>query len=369
MLNSKSAPRRPRGNSSDNGDAGLIAAFRRAIAIAPADKPLPTTRAFGKQFGVANTTAFRLLQKLTREGEIWQHPTSGRYYSTTARALLDRPKPLACLIRRLELDSEQYREILEGISVGCGALHRTMLLWHDDLLVNHPDPHDAPVFAPVAQQFAILNNFLTWHGQPVGGFMFDQIWSDQCLREHAPRLERGVVLFRSCTLEQFSNVRGDFRSGAQKTLSHLLGRGFEQIIPVEPFPGDPAVAEFLQALETAANESGCLARLGPIAPASTNRERAALIDRVRRGTKRVALVCPEDNITLYLTKAAREAGLSSPSRVGLLSVMGTDVATKAEISCLRYDFRALGRLAVDALARPKPSQHILEPQLVIGKTT
>jgi DNA-binding LacI/PurR family transcriptional regulator len=129
------------------------------------------------------------------------------------------------------------------------------------------------------------------------------------------------------------------------------------------------VAEFLQALETAANESGCLARLGPIAPASTNRERAALIERVRRGTKRVALVCPEDNITLYLTQAAREAGLSSPSRVGLLSVMGTDVATKAEISCLRYDFRALGRLAVDALARPKPSQHILEPQLVIGKTT
>lgn len=367
--NSKSAPRRARGQAGKTDDADLVAAFRREIAVAPADQPLPTTRAFGQRFGVANTTAFRLLQKLTREGEIWQHPTSGRYYSTTGRALLDRPKPLACLIRRLELASEQYREILEGISLGCGALHRTMLLWHDDLLVNHPDPHDAPVFAPVAQQSAILNNFLTWHGQPVGGFIFDQVWNDDCLRVHAARLERSVVLFRSCRIERFSNVRADFRSGALKTLSHLLGRGFEQIIPVEPFPGDPAVAEFLQALEKAADESGCRARLGAVASASTNRERAALIERLRRGTKRAALVCPEDNVALYLTKAAREAGLSCPNRFGLLSAMGTDVATLAEISCLRHDFRGLGRLAVDALGRAEPSHHILEPQLVIGKTT
>jgi hypothetical protein len=49
--------------------------------------------------------------------------------------------------------------------------------------------------------------------------------------------------------------------------------------------------------------------------------------------------------------------------------MGTDIATRAEISCLRHDFRALGQLAVDTLGRPGPSTHILEPQLVIGATT
>src|SRR5690606_31400730 len=118
----------------DSPRGGLLASrVLRAAAKAPPDLPLPTTREFGRRFGVASATAYRVLQKLSHEGEIWQHPTSGRYYPSAARALLDRPKPVACLIRRLELDSEQYREVLEGISLGCGALHRTMLLWHDEL--------------------------------------------------------------------------------------------------------------------------------------------------------------------------------------------------------------------------------------------
>src|SRR5690606_38137361 len=145
--------------------------------------------------------------------EVWQHPTSGRYYPTAARALLDRPQPVACLIRRLELASEQYREILEGVSLGCGALHRTMLLWHDELLVSHPEPHEPPDFAPVGQQRAILSDFLHRHGENAGSFLFDHIWTDDALRTHAGRLNPGVVLFRSCAIPGFSNIRADFRSG------------------------------------------------------------------------------------------------------------------------------------------------------------
>lgn len=358
---------RPKPTEVANGD--LSAAFRLAIADGAADQPLPTTREFGRRFGVANTTAFRALQKLTQEGEIWQHPVSGRYYPATARALLDRPKPVACLIRRLELGSEQYRELLEGISQGCGALHRTMLLWHDELLVNHPEPHEAPLFAPVVQQRAILANFLDRHGGGAGGFVLDHVWDDDALRLHADRLRPAVVLYRSCNLEGFGNVQADFRSGALKSLAHLLGKGFEQILPVQPFTGDPAVAEFVAALERAADETGCRARIGSVVPATTDRERAALIDRLRRATKRTALVCPEDNVALFLATAAREAGIPCPDRLGLLSVMGTDYATKAGISCLRYDFRALGRLAVDALRSPVPVRHVLEPQLFAGTTT
>ena len=212
-------------STSDDGD--LPDHIRRALAAAPTDQPLPTTREFGKRFGVANTTVFRVLQRLTKDGEIWQHPTSGRYYPATARALLDRPKPVACLIRRLELGSEQYRELLEGISQGCGALHRTMLLWHDELLVNHAEPHEAPMFAPVAQQRAILANFLDRHGGAAGGFVLDHVWDDEALRSHADRLKPAVMLYRSCALEGFGNVRADFRCGALKALTHLLGRGFE----------------------------------------------------------------------------------------------------------------------------------------------
>ncbi len=353
----------------ENAEVDLTAWLRRAVVDAPPDRPLPTTRALGKRFGVANATAFRVLQKLAQDSEIWQHPISGRYYPKTARALFDRPMPMACLIRRLELDSEQYRELMEGVSVGCGALHRTMLLWHDELLVNHPDPHDPPSFASVTQQRAILSDFLDRHGKAAGSFLLDHLWNDEALRAYGARLKPGVVLFRSCSLKTFSNVRADFRAGAFKALTHLLGQGFEQIIPVEPFAGDPAVGEFITALEQAADDSGCRGRLGSVAPATTVGERAALVDRLGRVTQRTALVCPEDNVTMLLATAAREAGLACPERLGLLSVMGTDFATKAGISCLRYDFRTMGRLAVDAVGSAQPVQHVLEPQLVRGTTT
>lgn len=356
-------PRAPQASSD------LVVRVRQVVADTPPDQPLPTTREFGQMLGVANTTAFRVLQRLTQEGEIWQHPTSGRYYPSAARALLDRPKPVACLIRRLELGSEQYRELLEGISLGCGSLHRTMLLWHDELLVNHPEPHEPPVFAPVAQQRAILTNFLDRHGSAAGGFVLDHVWSDEALRLQGARLQPAVVLFRTCTVEGYANVRANFRSGTLKALTHLLGRGFEQIIPVEPFSGDPAVAEFLAALERAADETGCRGRLGAVASARTGRDRTNLIQRLGRSPQRTALICPEDNVAILLAAAAAEAGLACPARLGLLSVMGTDFATRAGVSCLRYDFRAMGRLAVEALGSPQAVQHVLEPTLVAGATT
>jgi DNA-binding LacI/PurR family transcriptional regulator len=349
--------------------ADLAGRVRKVVADAHPDQALPTTRELGQLLGVANTTAFRVLQKLTLDGEIWQHPTSGRYYPPTARALLDRPKPVACLIRRLELGSEQYRELLEGISHGCGALHRTMLLWHDEMLVNHSEPHEPPLFAPVAQQRAILTNFLDRHGSAAGGFVLDHVWSDAVLRQHSRRLTPAVMLFRTCTVEDYSNVRANFRSGTLKALTHLLGRGFEQIIPVEPFTGDPAITEFIGALESAADETGCRNRLGAVASARTDRDRTALIQRLSHMSQRTALVCPEDNVALLLADAAREAGLACPERIGLLSVMGTDYATKAGMSCLRYDFRAMGRLAVEALGSAQPVQHVLEPNLISGSTT
>ncbi|HYD82927.1 MAG TPA: hypothetical protein VEA63_02720, partial [Opitutus sp.] len=66
------------------GDDNLAAQLRRLVADAPNDQPLPTTRALAELFGVANTTVFRLLRGLAAAGEIWQHPTNGRYYSSEA---------------------------------------------------------------------------------------------------------------------------------------------------------------------------------------------------------------------------------------------------------------------------------------------
>ncbi len=350
-------------------DSPLVERMRRIVKAARADSPLPTTRELGVKFGVANTTIFRALRTLVEAGEIWQHPANGRYYQPAARNLLDRPKPVACLIRRLELGSELYRELLEGVSAGCGKRQRTMLLWHDELLVNHPDPHKPPLFAPVSQQRAILGEFLGRHGNAADGYILDHVWDDAALAEAAPRLLPAVVLFRSCSLEGFSNVAANFRGGALKALVHLLGKGYEQIVPVAPFSGDPAVEQFSVELSAAATELGCAERLAATADASTHERRAALVGRLRRSPRRTALLCPEDNIAALLLEALREAQIRCPESVGLLSVMGTDFAVRARISCVRYDFRLMGRLAVAALAGTQSAQQIIEPQFVSGETT
>lgn len=363
-------PHRATRKSYANGqpESGLADQLRQLIAKAAPERPLPTTRELGGRYGLANTTVFRILRDLAAAGEIWQHPANGRYYPPGARALLDRPKPVACLIRRLELASELYRELLEGISAGCGERQRTMLLWHDERLVNHPNPEQPPVFAHASQQRAILDDFLRRHRDAAGGFLLDHVWSDDALRGFAAQLRPAVVLFRSCALPELGNVSVDFRSGALKALAHLLGRGFEHIVFVQPFAKDPAVAELGAALEKAAAELDCAHRLSTNS-ATTSKERASLIARLSRSTRRNALFCPEDNVALQLHAAIREAGMRCPERIGLLSVMGTDFAVKAGLSCLRYDFRALGRMAVDALAAEGPVRHVLPPQFVSGSTT
>jgi DNA-binding LacI/PurR family transcriptional regulator len=342
--------------------------LRQLLDKASIDRPLPTTRALGERLGLANTTVFRVLRDMTAAGEVWQHPTNGRYYPPGARVLLDRPKPVACLIRRLELGSALYRELLEGISAGCGERQRTMLLWHDELLVNHPDPEHPPQFASTVQQRSILKEFLDRHGAAAGGFVLDHIWSDEALRTQSDRLKPAVMLFRTCGIPSISNIAVDFHAGALKALAHLLGRGFEQIIFANPFAGDPAVSEFAGALKTAALELDCAGRLST-SPAATPKQRQALIQRLRRSKRRDAILCPEDNVALLLTTAAAESGLKLPDKAGILSVMGTQVAFDATISCLRYDFRALGRLTLEALGSDKPVRSLLSPQFIGGTTT
>lgn len=355
-------------HSSSQKPKSLETHLRRLLANASPRAPLPTTRELGQRFEVANTTVFRVLRRLVVAGEIWQHP-NGRFYPATAKAVLERPKPVACVTRRLEVCSELYRELLEGISAGCGAARRSILMWHDELLLNHPDPTHPPVFAEMDQQRAILGEFLERHGESAGGFVLDHVWTDEALKEQSTRLVPAVVLYRRCRIDGFHNVYADFEAGALQALGHLLGRGYDQIVPVEPFQGDPAVAEFLDTLETSAAKLGCSERLAARVNGATAKARVALFTRLRAAKQRVALLCPEDNVSVLLLKGLRDANLRSPERVGLLSVMGTDFAAHHGLSHLRFDFRTLGRLAVDALRHTSALHSAIEPQLVQGVTT
>lgn len=117
------------------------------------------------------------------------------------------------------------------------------------------------------------------------------------------------------------------------------------------------------------DETGCRERLGKRVAAPTDSQRAALLDTLQRTKRRTAILCPEDNVSTFLAAGLRTRSCDWPGQIGLLSVMGTDVVVDAKISCLRYDFRALGRLAVEAMRSTSPVQHILEPQLHTGTTT
>lgn len=354
----------------------LLEARLRAIAADegwPPDRPLPTTRELAKEYGPSAATVFRLLQQLEAEGVLWQH-SSGRFHRAGARALLDRPKPVACLVRRLELCSALYRELLEGISAGTGASKRAMLLWHDDVLVNHADPDRPPSFAGAAAQRVVLDGFLERHGSAAGGFVLDHLWSDTVLRRAAAapsgkRLAPGVLLFRRAPEGAgLSNVRADFEAAATQALAHLLGRGFTRLLPVEPFGGDPAVEEFFAALTRAATTLGCADRLAPLAKAHQPEDRAALIAALPR-KERVALIVPEDHVAVRLRVLLDETGRACPRDVGLLAVMGTQVAGAAGLTRLAFDFRAMGRAAIELMSADAPRSIAFPPVLHLGTST
>ena len=353
----------------------LLEAHLRAIAADetwPPDEPLPTTRELARDFGPSAATVFRLLQQLEAERVLWQH-SSGRFHRAAARVLLDRPKPVACLIRRLELCSALYRELLEGISVGAGAARRAMLLWHDDVLVNHADPDRPPSFAGPAAQRVVLDDFLERHAAGAGGVVLDHVWADAVLKRAAAapgrKLAPGVLLFRSAPAGSgLSSVRADFDAAATQALAHLLGRGFTRLVPVEPFRGDPAVEEFLSALERAATALGCAERLAPRAPAHLPEQREALVAGLPT-RERTALIVPEDHVAARLHGLLRAAGREAPARTGLLVVMGTDVARNAGLTRLAFDFRAMGRMAVELLAESESREIVFAPTLHVGATT
>ncbi len=319
--------------------------LRGWTARLPAAAPLPSTRALGAKHGVANTTIFRALAELVAEGVLWQHPVNGRFYPIAGRASLDRPKPVACLFRRLELGSALYRELLEGVSAGCGKERRTMLLWHDELLVNHSNLESPPRFALADEQRAILKGFVDHHGEFSGGYVLDHIWDDEAIRLASRKLRPAVMLYRRVPADlDIGNVYADFAGAATQALAHVLGRGFDRIVPVRPFTGDPAVEAFLDQLEATATALGCRERLAPRVTAEWG-----VIKKQLSRARRSALVVPEDHVAVRLCAELRAEGCKLPTDAGVLAVMGTSVSAAAGLSRISFDFRAMGAQAVALL--------------------
>ena len=334
------------------------------------ETPLPTTRRLAEEHRLSNASVHRVLRKLTDRGLLWRHD-SGRYYSARAQPILDKPKPLVCLLRQLQIWSAAYRGIMAGVSAACGRSGRSMILTHNDFLVRHPDTAHPPVMGNAADQVAALAQFFDIHPEPLHGFVLDHLWKDEVLARFRKRLRNVVVTDRRSTLDFVSGVFPDERHGAMLALGHLAARGYRRLFAVRPFQGDEPTERFLEAIFAAARQIGFPLSPDDLRIASTPEERAALVAEVAAVPERVALFCPEENIGLILLAALREGGIDVPGRVGLL-ISGEARNTAARgVSSLLVPFERIGQEAVAILDRNSETpRHVCLPvELFHGATT
>lgn len=353
-----------------HGAAELEPLLRRHLSQPPRDLkvPLPTTRTLAEGFAVANTTAYRVLLKLHAEGLLWR-TENGRFYPAGSRALLEKPKPFACLLRRIEAWSMMYEGIMRGFSQVCGRGRRGMLFVHNESLVQHPDLAHHPTFAPSRLQENALQEFVHCHAASIGGVLLDHAWSDTVLARFEKELRNAVVVCRPTSLRFLSSVQADFRQAALLALGHLLARGFREVWLAVPFRNDTTVDLMIENAAVVSRELGMPVARRNILGAATPAEQIRLIERLRRATGRVGVFCPEDNVTRILHERLRAGGLACPEKVGLLSGFGTASVRQRGISSIHCDFETIGRQAAEVLNSGRRQHVVLPPRLQAGQTT
>jgi len=303
--------------------------------------PLPTTRELANRYGVANSTVFRLFMKLEAEGLLWR-AFNGRFFDARARALVDKPLPIACLFRRIEDWSLLYQELMEGIASACEQEGCASLLWHDDRLVQHGKVGSPPRFASIGTQEKSLETFLNRYQRSAGGFIFDHAWSDKVLAELPPEIKKMSVILCRTGPKDILSVAPDGVHAARLALAHLLDLGCINIHPVRPFFGDAAVEYLLEGINEAASLSHC--KLSGEVSAETALSRRHLMAQIKKSGKPTGLIVPEDNVACLLQEECFANNLES---IKIISIQGTRKA--CNIMHVRTDYAALGAQAVCCL--------------------
>lgn len=329
--------------------------------------PLPSTRALGARFGVSHATAFRLLQKLEREGHVWR-AENGRFFPTAVRRYVENVLPVACLIRQLQDWSSLCRQVMEGFTAECAEEEMPLLLLQRRELLVQKGAHAPIEIADVATQTEVLKDFGRIYGDRVCGLLLDELWEDAAIEAAREFLPLTVVFYRPTGTPGIGSVCGDFAAAALLGLSHLLACGYGVIYLVRPFEGHSLTQAMLQ------EATSVLQRLtGQPLPQEMvlDLQDAPSIRQVARQAQksgtRIGFFCPEDNASIYLLELLRAEGLNVPKDAGVLSSMGTSLA--GEITSVQFDFRGMGRQAAKMLLGGHPGAETLEPQLRPGETT
>ncbi len=353
------------------GAAAEIEKYLRGIALGgewPESNALPTTRALGEKFGVANTTASRVFHRLELEGLVWKQD-NGRYFLESSRHLMHRPKPIACLTRELERWSGVYRAIMAGVSAYTSGRQTALLLWRSESLVSHSDVNLPPEYGSLEQQATSLDDFERCYGDAHGGILIDDVWSDKALAQYPALLKNAVVLYRETELPGVGNVCIDTEAGSLLALTHLLARGYEELWIARPFRGDAAMDALVTDVAAIAEKTGTGSLGYHIKEAGTPEERAVLIGDAQNSSSRVGVFCPEDNVSKSLYLELISQGVDCPGKVGLMSGMGTSVLAEENISTLSYDFREMGLRAAEMICSKESGQIKLRPDLLVKTTT
>ena len=304
--------------------------------------PLPVTRFLGESFGVSNASAHRVLSALCEEEALWRSPT-GRFFLPAARRLLEKPMPIACLLRRLERWTEVGRDIMQGIDAACGELDRAMLLTHDRVLFRQSDPTTPPASGTDPELRAAMADFFLVHGGRISGVVLDELWPDRVLARFEPQLKSSVLVYRRTTLPFVGSVGADVDSAAAIVLNIARAGRFQRLAVIAPEPGYPPADEMLEAILQAA--SGCFPP-PPVFHMNARHEIPRLLRALqRRRRERVLLLGTEDNTTVAAMTILRESGVRIPEQVGVISTMGSRIALAEGITSAGYDFQAMGAAA------------------------
>lgn len=347
----------------------LKAEARKAGDTKGAVAPLPATRALGERFGVSHATAFRLLQRLEREGVVWK-AANGRFYPTTVRRYIENVLPVACLIRQLQDWFSLCRDVMEGFTAECAEADMPLLLIQRKELLVQADSHSPVAIADVATQTEVLKDFGRIYGSKVKGLLLDELWADAAIQAARDTLPTTVLFFRPLQVEGIGNVAGDFGSAAMLGLGHLMACGYSPIYLVRPFKGYDSATKMLEAAK------GVFARLAaehlPAHRVLDLQDAVAVqraLELVRKSKKRVGFFCPEDNASLYLLERLREAGIDVPQQAGIVSAMGTSIVSAQPLTAVGYDFRAMGQAAAKMLLNGEIARQAFEASLRPGGTT
>lgn len=326
--------------------------------------PLPVTRDLGDRFDISNVSAFRVLAELRDRELLWQ-AANGRYYRAAARRLIEKPLPVACLLRRLESWTEVGREMLQGVDEACGSMDRAILLVHDRALFQQADPTSPTTSGSLEALREVLEDFLLLHGDRTSGVLLDELWPDDVLAGFEGRLKHAVVLYRRSKLPFVNSVSADTLSAARTVLDLATQRGDREIIIVSPASEYRPSIEMEQALKQEAKRRSiaCRTALSPGAEFSKPFASAAGKKRTRS-----LIVVTEDNTAVGVLSTMRQAGWSGPENIGLVSTMGSRIAREVGITATGFDFREMGRKAALLAMESAPKSCKIAPRMFIGTT-